>query len=149
MNKFKIGFLLGAMALSISAVAAFSGVMDLNQVKSEIAGRLAANESLDIILADAFAAKIPAGFLTEALVLTPGQDGASLMTAMVRAGYTENAAQAALLSAGADPVSVTKATASGDVGQPRDNTTSTRETVFSGSAGSTFSGGGGSGGSRS
>jgi uncharacterized membrane protein YgcG len=147
MKKFKLVLLAGMIAVSFSAVAAFSNGMKLDQVKAEVSKRVAAKESLDSIFTDAVATRTPVIFLTESLV-TPGQDGSALLKALVKAGYPVASARDALIASGVDPASVTDATAAGaqDTGG---GGLSAGSSGFTNGGGSTFSGGGGSGGSRS
>jgi hypothetical protein len=85
MRKFlKLGLLVGALSLSLSAVAEFRAGMSAADVESEVAVRLSNNETLESIAAAAALVGIRADFLTSSLI-HQGKDAVAVVTALVAA----------------------------------------------------------------
>ena len=145
--------LLTATLVASASALAFTASQSVREVDTEVGQRIARGESLQSITNAAFAAGVPAGVLSAALVLK-GNTQANAVTAMVTAGYvpldvvkaavTNGAPRAEMvrvaIAAGADPTTLTDATASG---------TGTDTAPLGGSFGSTQSATSGGGGSSS
>ena len=101
MNKFvkKASVVTAMVAFSTLVFAAFSSGQTAEQVKAEIAARLANNESLESIAQAALAANIGAGVLTTELLATPGLDAATVVTAVIDASGDSPSAAAAVAAA--------------------------------------------------
>lgn len=161
-NTFRIAVVAGALAFSLSAMAAFAPGMTVSQLDTEVQQRLQQGQSLAAIAADAKLAGVSPSMLTYALI-TQGKDAAEVVSALVSAGFSAssvvNAAVAAgasykdmvaiAVAAGADPTAITPATAAGPGGEAGGAGTSGGSSGFGGGTGGFSGPAGGGGGSVS
>jgi hypothetical protein len=162
MKSFKFVMTAGVLVASFSAMAAFTGGMGAAQIDTEVQRSLGAGLALDAIASSAKASGVSGGLLTSSLI-GQKQDTCKVISSLVGSGFSANevvnaakasgakydAAVGCAIAAGADPTTITEATAAGAPGDAGGAGVVGGNNGFSGGGGSTFSGGGGSGGSRS
>jgi hypothetical protein len=152
----KILVLAVALACSVPAFA-FTSTQTSDQVKSEVASRVKADETLESIAAAAKAAGVAVDPVAIALVIygtydkvlaglmTAGYDAAGAVNALVAAGGNRSALQASAISKGASPDTLLPATAAGSTTGVAAISAAFAGTPFAASRSSTVGGGGSSG----